>query len=627
MYKKILFFVVLILAYVFSFAQEHRVSLQPCLKPFYHGVASGDPLANNVIIWTRVTPDSVQINQSVIVSWRMATDTGMTNIVKNGVLLTDSSADFTVKADVNGLSPNTFYYYEFQSGNALSPRGRTRTAPVGNAVDSLRFALVSCANFEAGYFNVYGSLLQREDFDAVIALGDYIYEYNTGGYSPNATANRQWSPANEIVSIADYRMRYSSYKLDNDLQRLHQQFPFIIVYDDHEFANDSWINGAENHQPNEGLWSVRKAMAQKAFFEWLPIRQSSASNPYQIYRTIKYGNLLELIMLDTRMQGREVQAGTTGATVTASSRQLLGTTQYSWLTHKLDSTTAQWKVLGQQVMMAPLKVFGVAFNGDQWDGYPAERDRVYNYVLNNNISNMVVITGDIHSSWANDLPTASYNGSTGAGSAGVEFVTPSVTSPGMAIPLGAAAIQAANSHIKYCDLSSHGYVIMDINKNRTQADWYNVSTIDTQSPSFSYAKSFYVNTLQRHLMPTNSAAMPRNSLFKAKAPLCPRSVITATTQPQPQPTALYEGLKPVILSAYPNPVNSYLTVQLYQPLDGDLVFEIYDMMGKQVSSQEVKGSLNGVTKHFITTADLSQGSYILNIHVSGHSQSFRFIKN
>ena len=622
MLKKIIFFVVLFFAYILSLvAQEHKISLQPCLKPFYHGIASGDPLPNKVIIWTRVTPDSAQVNQSIIVNWKMATDTGMTHVVQTGVLLTDSSADFTVKVDVAGLNPNTFYYYEFQTGNFLSPRGRTKTAPTGAAVDSLRFALVSCANFEAGYFNVYGSLLQREDFDAVLALGDYIYEYNTGGYSPNATVNRQWSPANEILSIADYRMRYSSYKLDNDLQKLHQQFPFIIVYDDHEFANDAWMNGAENHQPNEGLWSIRKAMAQRAFFEWLPIRQVSTANPYQIYRTIKYGNLLELIMLDTRITGRDLQAGTTGATVTANSRNLLGTTQYTWLTNKLDSSSAKWKVLGQQVMMAPLKVFGIAFNGDQWDGYPAERDRVYNYVLNHNISNMVVITGDIHSSWANDLPTASYNGSTGAGSAGVEFVTPSVTSPGMSIPLGAAAIQAANSHIKYCDLSSHGYVIMDINKNRTQADWFNVSTIDSQTPSFSYAKSFYVNDLQRHLISSNSAAIPRNSIFSVKAPLCPRAL------PVIQPTGVNEFFKPIILSAYPNPVNDYMTIQLYQPLDGDLIFGIYDMTGKLIAKQEIKSSLNGVSKHFINTAELSTGTYILNIHAGGYSQTLKFIKN
>lgn len=617
--KTRLLLLTLIIINVICFAQEHKVSLQECLKPFYHGVASGDPLPNKVIIWTRVTPDPTQLNQPVSVSWKVATDTGMTNVIQSGNFVTDSTKDYTVKVDVQGLNPNTFYFYEFQEGTKFSPRGRTKTTPVGNAVDSLRFALVSCANFEAGYFNVYGSLLQRQDFDAVIALGDYIYEYNTGGYSPNATVNRQWSPGNEIVSVADYRMRYSSYKLDEDLQHLHQQFPFIIIYDDHEFANDAWLNGAENHQATEGLWSARKAMAKKAFFEWLPIRQTSVTNPYQIYRTIKYGNLLDLIMLDTRVEGREEQAGTTGSTVTATSRKLLGTSQYTWLTNKLDSSSAKWKVLGQQIMMAPLKVFGVAFNGDQWDGYPAERDRVYNHVLNNNISNMVVITGDIHSSWANDLPTSTYNSSTGAGSAGVEFVTPSVTSPGMSIPLGASAIKLANGHIKYCDLSSHGYIIMDVNQNRTQADWYNINTIDSKSTAYTYAASYCVNNLQRKLIQKNFAAAPRNSIYNILAPSCPRIMIA---------TLNYENnFKPVILSVYPNPVNDYMTLQMHQPIDGDLKFEIYDISGKLYFTQEIKNNVNGISKHYINTTELSQGVYILNINAAGYSQTTKFIKN
>jgi alkaline phosphatase D len=244
------------------YQQNHKITLQPCLKPFYHGVASGDPMSDRVIIWTRVTPDTNQINQSIIVDWKIATDTGMVNVINQGTLLTDSTKDFTVKVDANGLNPNTFYFYEFKANGKYSPRGRTKTTPIGS-VDSLRFALTSCANFEAGLFNSYASLLARADFDAVLALGDYIYEYNTGGYSPNATVNRQWSPSNEILSIADYRMRYSSYRLDLDLQRLHQQFPFVIVYDDHEFANDAYLNGAQNHQAGEGPWSDRKQNAKK----------------------------------------------------------------------------------------------------------------------------------------------------------------------------------------------------------------------------------------------------------------------------------------------------------------------------------------------------------------------------
>jgi len=605
------------LIFSLSFSQTpHKVSLTPCLKPFYHGIASGDPQHDRVIIWTRVTPDTNQINQSIVVNWKVASDTGMTNVVKSGSLLTDSSADFTVKVDVIGLNANTFYFYEFQTAGYYSPRGRTKTNPISNA-DSLRFALVSCANFEAGWFNVYASLLQREDFDAVISLGDYIYEYNTGGYSPNANVNRQWSPVNEIVSLSDYRMRYSSYKLDVDLQRLHQQFPFICIYDDHEFANDAWMNGAQNHQPAEGLWSARKEMAQKAFFEWLPVRVTGTTNPYQIYRDIKYGNLVDFMMLDTRVEGRDLQAGTTGATVNATTRQLLGTSQYSWLTNKLSNTTSQWKVLGQQIMMAPLKVFGVAVNGDQWDGYPAERDRVYNHVITNNISNMVVITGDIHTSWANDLPTATYNSSNGAGSAGVEFVAASVTSPGITLPLGAAAIQAANSHIKYVDLSNHGYIIMDVNQQRTQADWFNVATIDNQSTSFSYAKSHYVDNLTRFLKTSNSAAVPRNSVYYTKAPLCPRSITTGLFN---------NSNRLVVLSAYPNPASNILAIQLYQSANQQLLIEVMDVSGKQIKMQEYKNASEGLEKYYINTDDLSTGLYFLKISAGEETQTIKFVK-
>lgn len=617
MNKIILFFIVFLSFFQLRSQKEHKVALQPCLKPFYHGVASGDPLTDRVIIWTRVTPDSSQINQTIVVNWQMALDTGMVTVIKSGVALTDSSMDFTVKVDVTGLNPNTFYFYEFKANNKYSPRGRTKTAPSGNT-DSLRFALVSCANFEAGLFNVYSNLLQRSDFDAVIALGDYIYEYNQGGYAFNSTVNRNWQPANEILSIADYRMRYSTYRLDDDLQRLHQQFPFVIVYDDHEFANDAWKNGAQNHTTStEGPWNSRKLCAQKAFFEWLPVRQTSLSNPYQIYRTIRYGNLAELIMLDTRIDGRDLQAGTSGATVTSSSRQLLGTTQYSWLTNKLDSSACKWKILGQQVMMAPLSVFGVGFNGDQWDGYPAERDRIYNHVLTNNIKNMVVITGDIHSSWANDLPTSTYNSSTGAGSAGVEFVTPSVTSPGMSIPLGASAIMAANGHIKYADLTQHGYVIMDINQTRTQADWYYVSTLDNSSFTYSYAKSFYVSDNTRFLKPTPAAVLPRNSIYYTKAPLCPRSLTL---------TGIFGYEKPnMILSVFPNPTYDYIIYQFNSPYSSDFLITVKDATGKEIFSQ-TKTVSQGVHKEYLNTYDFPAGIYFINISAGNFTEGFKFVK-
>lgn len=601
-------------------AQSQRSSsLEACLAPFYHGVASGDPMADKVIIWTRVTPDTIS-SDPVLVSWQMATDTGMTNVIQGGSIITDNNMDYTAKIDVTGLNANTWYYYEFESNGKKSPRGRTRTAPQSGA-DSLRFAIVSCANLEAGFFNAYKVLLNRADFDAVICLGDYIYEYESGGYSPNATANRQWLPSNEILSLSDYRARYSTYHLDDDLRRLHQQFPFITIWDDHESANDAWMNGAENHtSASEGPFAVRKANAKQAYFEWLPIRQQAgAADPYQIFRKLTYGNLVDFIMLDTRLHGRDLQAGTTGATVTSNSRQLLGTDQFTWLGNRLDSSVAQWKVITQQIMIAPLKVFGQAVNGDQWDGYPAERNRVFNHILNHNIKNVVAITGDIHSSWANDLPTSSYNSTTGGGSAGVEFVGPSVTSPGLSIPLGAAAIQASNSHIKYADLSQHGFMILDINKTRTQCDWYYISTIDQSSNSFTHAKSMYVNHLERFLRTTNSASMPRNSVFANLAPICPRSTNIST--------GLSSFSSPIrLLNVFPNPAQKEIVISFLGQQASSGKVTLYNTSGQKVFELNFNDNNIYNNQLQLNVNDLATGLYNGTVEINKQTLCFKFVK-
>jgi alkaline phosphatase D len=617
--SKFLFLLFTISAITTSAQSLRTSSLETCLAPFYHGVASGDPMPDKVIIWTRVTPDTVS-SDPVLVSWQMAADTGMTNIVQGGSLITSNVADYTVKVDVTNLNANTWYYYEFECNGKKSPRGRTRTTPLNNG-DSLRFAIVSCANLEAGFFNAYKVLLNRADFDAVICLGDYIYEYESGGYSPNATANRQWLPSNEILSLSDYRERYSTYHLDEDLRRLHQQFPFITIWDDHETANDAWMNGAENHTPaTEGPFALRKANAKQAYFEWLPIRQQvGSSDPFQIFRKLTYGNLVDFIMLDTRLHGRDLQAGTTGATVTANTRQLLGTDQFTWLGNRLDSSAAQWKILTQQVMIAPLKVFGQAVNGDQWDGYPAERTRLFNHILSNNIANVVAITGDIHSSWANDLPTASYNGTTGSGSAGVEFVGPSVTSPGLSIPLGASAIQASNSHIKYADLSQHGFMILDVNTTRTQCDWYYVNTLDQSSSVYSYAKSMYVNHLERFLRTSNSASLPRTSVFGIKSPICPR-VLNITTNL----TQVSSSVK--LLNVFPNPAQKDLVISfLGQTVKAGKVM-IYNSVGQNI--HEVNFSENDIYNNQlqINISSLAQGLYNGTIEINHQPLFFKFVK-
>ncbi len=562
----------------------------------------------------------------------------MTQVVESGTKLTDASRDYTVKVDVQGLQPDTYYYYEFRALQQNSIRGRTKTAPKGPA-DSLRFAVVSCANFEAGFFNAYRSLHQRNDIDAVIHLGDYIYEYQTGCYAPNPNTNRDFQPSNEIVTLADYRTRYNGYKLDKDLMRLHQQFPWIVVWDDHESANDSWKHGASNHQPSEGPWAVRKNKAIQAYHEWLPIRPVKPNNQQRIFRKLQFGDLMELFMLDTRLYGREEQSGTSGPTVTDSSRTILGKDQFNWLVNSMDTSDAQWKILGQQVMMAPLDVAGIAFNEDQWDGYKPERQQLLDFVLANNIRNFAVLTGDIHTSWANDLPGDMYNGNTGAGSVGAEFITPSVTSPGSPIPVGTNAIKAANPHMQYIDVTEHGYVILDVNQQRVQGDWYYVNTLDQRSGQYDYGASWYVNAGERHLRQANAAAMPRESLPYQKAPKWPRqgpftsddddTTVTDTTITNPSDTTdqdttvndttvnVTEPVRNeelVITGVYPNPADEYVIIQYFSRSNNFTTIRLHDISGRLVKKVETESDhQQGMYQSMLDLSGLSAGKYVLTI--------------
>lgn len=584
-------------------AQNPRsLTLNPKLKPFYHGVASGDPLFDRVIIWTRLTPDS---NFTVLhdVEWRMATDTGMTQIVKQGVYSTGMAEDFTVKIDVTGLQPDTWYYYEFSNEGRNSIRGRTKTAPQ-NMKDSLRFGIVSCANYEAGYYNAYKVMLNRNDLDAVIHVGDYIYEYETGGYALNSNVNTLFDPTHEIISLSDYRTRYAQTHLDQDAMRLHQQYPFITVWDDHETANDSWMNGAENHTAGEGPWTDRKSSAQQAYFEWLPIRPVVNGDNEKIFRNIRYGNLVDLFMLDTRLYGREEQAGTTGATVNDPNRTILGTEQYNWLTNGLFNSTTQWKIIGQQVMFAPLAVFGVGVNGDQWDGYPAERNKIISFVLGNNINDVVVVTGDIHTAWANDVPTANYQ-SNGTGSAFVEFVGTSVTSPGLPFSVGASVIQAANKHIKYINLSEHGFMILDINQNRAQSDYFYVNTLDQPSDQYHWASSWYVNHNERHLRNTTTASFPRSELNHLQAPPWPRNLI-------PDPVGIDEENDMVCLAIYPNPFEHGVYIQYQINKTGPIQCRVIDVQGKEVYNSSYNNDITGIRAIYIPL-ELASGTYVVQL--------------
>jgi alkaline phosphatase D len=351
---------------------------------FDHGVASGDPLEESVVIWTRITPGE---SQSLTVNWQVATDADFENLVNEDFAEVDADRDFTVKVDVQGLEPNQVYYYRFKAGSVDSPVGRTKTLP-GGRVDQVALAVLSCANYPAGYFNVYRELANTGGLDAVVHLGDYIYEYGrtdeTGdpAYASEdaATLGREVEPANELLTLSDYRSRYAQYRSDPDLQAVHARHPFIVVWDDHEIANDAYVAGAENHdEATEGSFRERKQAAIQAFFEWLPLRPLTADAEGRIYRRFEFGNLVNLMMLDTRIIGRDRQLdygdyidATTGEfdtdsftiDMSSSERTLLGASQLAWLTDNMNQSTATWQVLGQQVLMMKMQLPAVTLTPD-----------------------------------------------------------------------------------------------------------------------------------------------------------------------------------------------------------------------------------------------------------------------
>jgi len=501
---------------------------------FRHGVASGDPLADRVILWTRVTPASTG---SVSLECVVATDPGFSSIVVRQSLSADATADYTVKTDVTGLQAQTTYYYRFSSGGATSAVGRTRTLPAGNA-SRLRLAVVSCSNLAQGYFNAYRRVAERADLDLVLHLGDYIYEH--GASSGDV---RIHEPATETVTLSDYRTRYAQYRRDADLQELHRQHPMIAIWDDHDIASNANVTGSQNHTEGaEGTWTARVAAALQAHYEWMPVRVVDAANPRKDYRSFAYGNLVDLMMLEERVLARSPQLPTNTSidnvftqdgAFADPSREMLGAEQHDWLAGRVRSSTAKWKFVGQGVMLAQLKILpatnaaggGRFINPDQWDGYQPARDRLFDVLKGSGglpaVDNVVVLTGDAHSSWAadltqdpnnGDLASGGYDESSGAGSRAVEFVDTSVTSPSFYDTFGLAAstLRTINPHFKYIDLSRRGYMLVDADATRVVSEWWYVDTVASPSSGQSFGAAFQVQDGTRHLVPAGPTA-PRTN--------------------------------------------------------------------------------------------------------------------
>lgn len=494
---------------------------------FIHGVASGDPLEDRVIIWTRVTPPSEQAQPrgradgavddgEIEVIWEVATDTRFRNIVAGGSYMASAERDYTVKVDVDGLEPATTYFYRFHLPEEPSPIGRTRTAPAGE-VDGIRFAVCSCQSMTSGYYTLYDDIAARRDLDAVLHLGDYIYE---GGSSEGSL--RQHDPTYEIVSLDDYRRRHAWYKLDGDLQEAHRQHPFICVWDDHESANNSWEDGASAHQPEtEGDWPTRKAIAQQVYEEWMPIR---TDDPARIWRTLRFGTLLDLMMLDTRLYGRDQQDMDDRDN---PDRTLLGEEQEAWLGEQLEASSATWKVLGQQVMCGQLQAGGQPLNEDQWDGYQAARDLLFSQIENTPGGNVVVLTGDIHTSWAMDLSydpldPEVYTPETGEGAVAVEFVASAISSSGLptlSSPTIVNIIRDLNPHIKFVNVAKRGFVLLDVRPERVQGDFYLIDQVETPGGTVEWETGWYTDSGTNRLRKAESATSPGRAADRPLAPI------------------------------------------------------------------------------------------------------------
>ena len=489
-------------------------------SPVYytHGVASGDPLSDRVILWTRV----LAAQRDVVGEWQVATDVAFTHVVARGAAHTHPARDNTVKIDAQGLQPGARYWYRFIFDGVPSPVGRTCTLPEGS-VDAFNVAVCSCSNYPQGYFNAYRDIA-KSDVDIVMHLGDYLYEYEKGTYSnPIATdeLGRQVQPDNEILSLDDYRQRYGVYRTDPDLQAAHAAHPWICVWDDHELANDTWHSGAENHNEGDGDFAQRIAIARRVYHEWMPIRTAAQTDQGPIYRRFQVGDLADLIMLDTRLVGRDRQLDyrhdmTAGMspeqfknTVLADpQRTMIGAEQSHWLGAQLAASKARgatWQFIGQQVLMGKLFIpqlqsaqletadipdstrawidammkiapFKMPMNLDAWDGYPACRERVFTQLLED-ANNPVVVAGDTHNAWAFNLRNAQGK------SVGVEIGCSSVSSPGieayLPVPTDtmANALLESSPELVAVDASRRGWAKVTLTPQETLSQWRFVDTI------------------------------------------------------------------------------------------------------------------------------------------------------
>ncbi len=542
---------------------------------FQHGVASGDPTPRRVVIWTRVTAPPGRTPVAAL--WRvLEADTGRP--IANGQTRVRTEADNTIRVDVGGLSPDTRYRYEFEVDGESSPHGRTRTLPE-ESVASIRFGQVSCAKYNAGHFNAYARLAERDDLAFLLHLGDWIYEASqTPPASQTASRDigRPFDPLHECKTLDDYRRRYAQYRRDPDVQAISAAHAVISTVDDHEFADGAWRDGATEHEPErDGPWSERRANAFRAREEWLPVRRPDMASPERLYRSIRIGGLAELFMLDTRtMRDEPVPPPASGK----KGRTALGPDQKAWLYDALRASRARWRLIGNPSVMsrtwndglptavreALVKVKLIDTDGtgpdyDQWDGYPHERRELLDVISKLPESNVVVLSGDVHVGLAAELAETPSEPPVA-----VEFVNTSLTSQNLDDKMGWSlrkesleieqALLSGMPHLRYIDLDSHGYSIVELDREQLRFEWWTVDAIDTRLPGQALAAAVTVRHGEPRLIvegePAGGAAAPGAKERKPRAGAAKPFPAGPSATPEAESKA---GVKPAARAATTKP--------------------------------------------------------------------------
>ena len=483
-----------------------------------HGVASGDPLTDRVVIWTRVSGTE----EDAQVTWTFARDADLTDVVASGEATAVGARDHTVHVDVAGLEPGATYFYGFEANGERSPVGRTKTLP-GEGVERARFAMCSCAKLNAGFFNAYSRIAERDDLDFLLHLGDYIYEASNKPpktQTPGADIGRPFEPEEECRTLADYRTRYSQYRSDPDVQRLHAALPMIATLDDHELADGAWAGGADAHEPDaHGPWERRRDEAFRARWEWLPARPPDPADPTRVFRTIALGELAKIHLLDIRSR-RDQPA--LEPEMSNPSRSMLGSEQRRWLERELRRESSGWTILAtvsvfthtwverpaEPLLTALLKLKLIDEDGDgpdedQWDGYPAERSRLLE--LLRATADTVLLSGDLHVSIAGEVRDQE-------GPVAIELTTPSLTSQNLDEKLGVAqrsdeilaaedAFVGTFDHIRWCEFASHGYVVIDVDPGRLRSEWWLVDGVLERLEGERLGAAFEVPRSEPRLIP------------------------------------------------------------------------------------------------------------------------------